>query len=76
MALSGRLSVTSWQTISCWSLLAVVWTFPINALALEPVRYRCGALGEVIIDFLWQIQQAWLLFTAINVGQAPLVEDR
>ena len=50
MALSGRLSVKSWQTISCWSLLAVVWTFPINALALEPVRYRCGALGEVSID--------------------------
>ena len=50
MALSGRLSVTSWQTISCWSLLAVVWTLPLRAIALEPVRYRCGSLGEVSVD--------------------------
>ncbi len=36
--------------MSCWSLLAVVWTFPVHALALEQVRYRCGELGEVSLE--------------------------
>ena len=36
--------------IARWSLLAVVWTLPLRAMALEPVRYRCGSLGEVSVD--------------------------
>jgi hypothetical protein len=27
-----------------------MWTFPWNTLASEPVRYRCGSLGEVSIN--------------------------
>ncbi len=47
---SGRLSMMSWHTLSRWSLLAVVWTSPMHVLALEPVRYRCGELGEVRLN--------------------------
>ena len=39
-----------WHTISRWSLLAVVSTFPLSTLASEQLRYRCGALGEVSMD--------------------------
>ena len=39
-----------WNKIARWSLLAVVWTLPLRAMALEPVRYRCGSLGEVSVD--------------------------
>ena len=39
-----------WNKIARWSLLAVVWTLPLRAIALEPVRYRCGSLGEVSVD--------------------------
>ena len=39
-----------WNRIARWSLLAVVWTLPLHAMALEPVRYRCGSLGEVSVD--------------------------
>ena len=39
-----------WNKIARWSLLAVVWTLPSRAMALEPVRYRCGSLGEVSVD--------------------------
>ena len=64
--------MTSWNKIARWSLLAVVWTLPLRAIALEPVRYRCGSLGEVSVDrFLGHIQQKRSLFMAINVGQAP-----
>jgi hypothetical protein len=50
MFLSGRLTMMSWNKIGRWSLLAVVWTLPLPAMALEQVRYRCGALGEVSMD--------------------------
>ena len=39
-----------WHTIFRWSLLAVVSTFPLNSLAFEQLRYRCGALGEISMD--------------------------
>ena len=47
---SVGLLVMSWRAMSCCSLLAVMWTFPWNTLASEPVRYRCGSLGEVSIN--------------------------
>ena len=50
MLLSGRLTMTSWSKFVRWSWLAVVWTLPLHAMALEPVRYRCGSLGEVSVD--------------------------
>ena len=53
MPLSGRLTMTSWNKIGRWSLLMVVWTLPLRAMALEQVRYRCGSLGEVSVERSW-----------------------
>ncbi len=50
MSLFGRVPMTSWSKIGCWSMLAVAWTLPVHAMALEQVRYRCGALGEVRVN--------------------------
>ena len=50
MVLSGRLILTTWSEFVRWSWLAVVWTLPLHAMALEPVRYRCGSLGEVSVQ--------------------------
>ena len=50
IALLGRLLMTSWYGISRRLSLAIVWTLPVHALALDQVRYRCGSLGEVSVD--------------------------
>ena len=42
--------MTCWNNIARWSLLVVVWTLPVRVLGLEPMRYRCGSLGEVSVD--------------------------
>ena len=39
-----------WNKMARWSLLVVVWTLPVRVLGLEPMRYRCGSLGEVSVD--------------------------
>jgi hypothetical protein len=50
MIISFLSAMMFWNKIARWSLLAVVWTLPLRAIALEPVRYRCGSLGEVSVD--------------------------
>ena len=50
MIVSFLSAMMFWNKIARWSLLAVVWTLPLHAMALEPVRYRCGSLGEVSVD--------------------------
>ncbi|MDA7435764.1 hypothetical protein N8630_01870 [Synechococcus sp. AH-601-C19] len=50
MMVSFLSAMMFWNKIARWSLLAVVWTLPLRAMALEPVSYRCGSLGEVSVD--------------------------
>ena len=50
MTFPGRWLMATWHGISRWLSLAIVWTLPVHALALDQVRYRCGALGEVSVD--------------------------
>ncbi|MDB4336753.1 hypothetical protein N9996_04145 [Synechococcus sp. AH-603-M21] len=50
MMVSFLSAMMFWNKIARWSLFAVVWTLPLRAMALEPVRYRCGSLGEVSVD--------------------------
>ena len=50
MIVSFLSAMMFWNKIARWSLFAVVWTLPLRAMALEPVRYRCGSLGEVSVD--------------------------
>ena len=50
MIVSFLSAMMFWNKIARWSLLAVVWTLPLRAIALEAVRYRCGSLGEVSVD--------------------------
>ena len=42
--------MTCWNNIARWSLIVVVWTLPVRVLGLEPMRYRCGSLGEVSVE--------------------------